>query len=146
MRVCPGPEMCPESHRRGARPRMCVCARARAGVCVVNAEGRLTPSSRRRKGLAGALGSGQFPSVPRGSPGGKRVQDAFRRSECYSVGRPSVTAGLLKEALTCVSIAGQTGGGCAGSVGEVTRVVRPGVEGLRRRSVPAGKVVEQGRP
>ena len=38
------------------------------------------------------------------------------------------------------------GGGCAGSVGEVTRVVRPGVEGLRRRSVPAGKVVEEGRP
>ena len=70
------------------------CVRARACVCVVNAEPCLTPSSRRRKGLAGALGSGQYPSVPRGSPGGKRVRDAVRCSECYTVGRLSVTAGL----------------------------------------------------
>ena len=91
-----------------------MCARARACVCVVNAEPRLTPSSRGRTGLVGALGSGEHPSVPRGSPGGKRTRDAVRSSECYTVGRPSVTEGLLKEAFTCVSIAVQTGWGLRG--------------------------------
>jgi len=46
--------------------------------------------------------------------------------------------GLLKEAFTCVSIAGETGGGRMESAGEVTEVLSPGVKGFRH-SVPAGK-------
>lgn len=111
--MCVGSLRCVLEATGEAPGRECVCVRARAGVCVVNAEGRQRPPLGERVGRGTRLGL--IPSVPRARRS-ERVQDAFRRSECYGVGRPSVTAGLLKEALTCVSIAGQTGGGCAGSV------------------------------